>query len=106
MTVPLASRAMSSDSIRIGIWDLPCVGRPGNPVPNQEPTAPVPAGRRQTASDAAPGLTCRNRLSQTLPDESGVHGMQKVRGSNPLSSTLFFACPFQEKEPNYRLLVM
>ena len=25
------------------------------------------------------------------PDETGVHGMQKVRGSNPLSSTMRFS---------------
>ena len=33
--------------------------------------------------DRGPG--CR----ATRPDETGMHGMQKVRGSNPLSSTIF-----------------
>ena len=38
-----------------------------------------------------------------------LHGMQKVRGSNPLSSTLSstdFVCPFDKKEPNYWFWVM
>src|ERR1700683_4133209 len=29
-----------------------------------------------------------------------LHGMQKVRGSNPLSSTVFFGSSFEGKAPN------
>jgi hypothetical protein len=38
--------------------------------------------------------------SATLSDETMLHGMQKVRGSNPLSST-DFRVPVRRKDPNY-----
>lgn len=32
-------------------------------------------------------MTCDNQTNATASDAFAVHGMQKVRGSNPLSST-------------------
>jgi len=61
--------------------------------PNQDQTkgqrrhiSPDPARRPQTPKPPSPPLT---RPSATSLDETRLHGMQKVRGSNPLSSTIF-----------------
>jgi hypothetical protein len=69
---------------------------------NQMPIRRAAAGaangsqRIQTALDSSrpvgivrPGERLSVRLRQTVPDFSKLHGMQKVRDSNPLSSTDF-----------------
>src|SRR5262249_21663107 len=96
MIAPLTSRAMKSSEIWIAILGPPWGGEVRKPVPNQEPTTPVSAGRRRTASDAIPHLPAETGLHGTPSDETAVHGMQKVRGSNPLSSTRLFS---QVKRP-------
>jgi len=66
---------------------------------------PQPGGRRTKVTGSiqhcllttqAP-MGAGTELPRTPPDESAVHGMQKVSGSNPPSPMLFLVCPFEEK---------
>jgi hypothetical protein len=75
--------------------DRKASAKPSDNEPRQRQTVrDVP--RRHTP--AGPTLT---RPSATLADETGMHGMQKVRGSNPLSSTGFpDLCSVAKSQPS------
>jgi hypothetical protein len=45
------------------------------------------SGTHRDLPGSCTGETLPRRLRQTVPDFEDLHGMQKVRGSNPLSST-------------------
>jgi hypothetical protein len=52
-----------------------------------EPTCSGISRLSTTGSDVFAGERLSVRLRLTVPDSYELHGMQKVRGSNPLSST-------------------
>jgi hypothetical protein len=59
------------------------------PVTNQVTSTSGHGRRSSTHSDTDIRLACVIGPNATPSDETGRHGMQEVRGSNPLSSTIF-----------------
>jgi hypothetical protein len=71
----------------------PCVGATG--ARNGSQRIQTPADLPRPARIVRAGERLSARLRPTTPDLSDIHGMQKVRGSNPLSSTIFFENSFE-----------
>jgi hypothetical protein len=67
----------------------PLAGGPASQDQNKDQRSQIPPDRARRPRTPNPLRSAVTGLSATSSDETMLHGMQEVRGPNPLSSTIF-----------------